>query len=702
MVRDYYDTTLNPRTLATIGAYLGGQFGVNVTPAQQWGSNPTTKELTYPAQSVGNMEKNEAIALLLHEIGHVADSTAYDVPEGTKFRDRFGERLSRTIVNALEDWRVDARVLRRYEHADEITPIVIRQACAQAKRDLYDVAGIDGVLEAKRVAMEAWEEYKKEGQQPVSWFDSLTAGQMRAIMRKSFTTMAEAFDALPDANTCPTTSTVYAIVVDALCAGVPDAERAGWREYVESTIEGHVYPVRIIDDKRYGHDVGLLPAQLAQYAREMDGLSDMVYAMQRYATKIKKPSARYEYMRCASEYTKRAVERVMLQAYIMGYGEDVAKPVDPKTYRGSTSYYKTAGSVKTKRSGWWNNYDDGAGYGSWYAEQDERAQERYRESLDLWERAQRIADTFDDVDACARTQDIYDTVVNGAVYDTLCDLTLKEVNGNEMDKAQGTYTPSDGEQRKPETMNDKRGFDKRGEEALEAYFSWDKTRDRIRKEHQATLTKMRRQVQENASRKFGGRFRSGAKLNAGKLWKAGIKGGDTRLFQRQVDRRNYDFALSVLVDVSGSMSSNKRMRNAYDSLVLIAESARAMGGHVEINAFHYGVARAVRFGEKIRGGHVDKVFAAEYGGGTNLAEAMNTTRRALDTVRAERKALFVITDADIHADEAKAVQARDATMYVIGGNAGRYSMCAIQHDVRDVGQLAGLVAQDIKRMINGK
>ena len=90
-------------------------------------------------------------------------------------------------------------------------------------------------------------------------------------------------------------------------------------------------------------------------------------------------------------------------------------------------------------------------------------------------------------------------------------------------------------------------------------------------------------MKDNRYNREGGSYRSG-KLNSKKLYRWAA--GNDKLFTRKVIRRHKDYKVTLLVDLSGSMTSDSKNRHAAKGTILLAEVLNSVWIDFEIRWFN--------------------------------------------------------------------------------------------------------------------
>jgi cobaltochelatase CobT len=119
--------------------------------------------------------------------------------------------------------------------------------------------------------------------------------------------------------------------------------------------------------------------------------------------------------------------------------------------------------------------------------------------------------------------------------------------------------------------------------------------------------------------------------------------GDARIFVRRQTRKQIDTAVSLLIDVSGSMEG-PRVELASQALYAAATALEVFPDVVVSATTFPGCGRVLRFGERASAHRAR--FALSTWGGTPLVEGLITAGRDLAGRREKRKLLIVLTDGE--------------------------------------------------------
>lgn len=156
-------------------------------------------------------------------------------------------------------------------------------------------------------------------------------------------------------------------------------------------------------------------------------------------------------------------------------------------------------------------------------------------------------------------------------------------------------------------------------------------------------------MEDNNYNREGGAHRSG-KLNTNKLYK--IKCKTDRLFQKKIIRRHKDYAVTLLIDESGSMCSDEKNRNAAKGAILLSEVLNKVGIPFEIRAFNETFRLYKQFDERFtwkQRRNLERVILNSHGGdagGNHDGFAVNKASYHLNNYggRNTERILIVLSD----------------------------------------------------------
>lgn len=153
-------------------------------------------------------------------------------------------------------------------------------------------------------------------------------------------------------------------------------------------------------------------------------------------------------------------------------------------------------------------------------------------------------------------------------------------------------------------------------------------------------------LKDNNQSRQGGNFRSG-KLNNKKLYR--YKCRNTKLFTKKIDRKNKDYSISLLVDISGSMSGEK-VKQAMYSAYLISEILHKLKINFEIIGFnlcHFDYKKfSDSYGNKTRKELLKLQYgpSSKGGGGNNDAYEVHEAVQRLKKYPDSKKIMIVLSD----------------------------------------------------------
>ena len=154
-------------------------------------------------------------------------------------------------------------------------------------------------------------------------------------------------------------------------------------------------------------------------------------------------------------------------------------------------------------------------------------------------------------------------------------------------------------------------------------------------------------LKDNAIQRWHGRCRSG------RLSRRGLDRflyPDYKLFQRKTEIEGKDYALTLLIDESYSMTGNNKDRKTVETLILLAEACNIAGLPFEIEGFNY-TTRIYKgmeesFGKKHKNNIESILEEIKEGnsGYTNDAWAINGAMKRLSKYGKHKRLLFILCD----------------------------------------------------------
>lgn len=159
----------------------------------------------------------------------------------------------------------------------------------------------------------------------------------------------------------------------------------------------------------------------------------------------------------------------------------------------------------------------------------------------------------------------------------------------------------------------------------------------------ASSSKFNRILKDNKFDRFAGRFRTG-ELNKRRLFKYRTR--DFKLFQRKTERKNKDYAFSVMMDLSGSMQG-KREAESFKGVALISEVMHRCGVPYELAFFSSGHRFGKKFDEQLSRIQVGKKAGEVHGGGTDISKPFKELVGNMALRKETKRIVIVLTDGEV-------------------------------------------------------
>lgn len=658
--------TLSASYVAAVASALAGTFNVQVKSGGHWAADPTTKTLIYD-ESIRRLDKDAAAALILHEVGHLVHTTAAGecAKEMVKSA-RMGQPLFHFYANALEDVRIDSLQAAAFPEGGAMLACLENQTVEYFRKMLAESEEKARNLSARAAFLAGktdWDALRADTGdvgRAVAVFERGNALADRLAKESRYAKDAEAREV------CGLT-------------GKTNAEISEFLNRDGVSMPRDVFKILGDDNHPQG---GWEPDYIRRITRDVAlvlGGEPIAAALQDHDREEKRLAARD----AAVDMTARAVACRML---LRTKGILMPEPIDPDTWltkegaakKGAFSGWKEAQSRKVY------GYESNFTYSDEYAES-QRA--RYRHSLDLARRAEAAAG----VAKAAKVWEMPSTLAVSALVDNeiwpiIADLFPPDYDAKraqrELGESEGGGAPADG--RTDSVVNRGGGTDER-DRTLEVDYR--RSRDQAAPAIADCARRFRASVRDNAATRYGGRHRSG-KLSPRNVARVGYS-DDPRPFERRKEKKDYTFAVSVLVDRSGSMGSGDKSRlgMAMRALAVVGETLKGVRGAAWEAAFfadRWGMAKG--YGEPLDPLDLSaRASLPEIGEGTLLEKPLKEAIKRIKARPESRKLAVVVTDGDIgDPDEAERIiaDAGKRGVQVMMINVGGYG--------DEVGQLSGL------------
>lgn len=606
-----YDTgpRVSPAFVATLATSIAEKFGVEISEGEQWASSPKERRLEY-GDDLRFLSPDEATALILHEVGHILHTgevgKAHDAAEP---RRRLGAELYGAWLNGMEDPRVDTLMGGAFPHAWSVMAEAEAQMVAQLRAEMAEMEAHAAELETSSEAAAAKIAAAESAERQRIASDEQAKARPGAVAALA-ALMAEFPGVHPD---------------DAAAAFA--AANSGW---LESPADGY-------RDPRANNAEGRKSAR----------------ALKMLAGKLAAASAWIRLRTLAARAMLRFV------------GVVVPAPANPDAPGGGYA-------------GGWAGYQSRRMYGygrrefaGWNKEAKEKARRRYRRAKEDEEISERAAAAMRaaGLATLASTEDVA-ALLDGPVWDVIKhvvppnfdgDRTQEDMSsgalGAEAQKAAGGTEAQRAAREARAGAKGANQYHRPGDRAekvgdgvaggKEGRILGEMDYRRAARDEAATIRAsaraFRRAVKERAATAWSGAFRRGQRIAAGRIARAAFD-PQAKPFDRRAAPKDYRFAVSVLIDRSGSMEG-ERSRFATRALAVVGETFEGAPGCAweAVNfssqwliAKHFGAARDAK----------DVAFRMSLptGGGTYMGSPVAQAVRRLAARPETCRALVLVTD----------------------------------------------------------
>lgn len=135
------DFTIDEKWLGAVATGLSAKFGVSIKKGQCWQANVHTKEIEY-TEDILHLDRDNAIALLLHETGHLLHTLAPDNSTTTYMN---YPSTSQYVINLLEDIRIDKKMSKAFDNSEYYLSKLNTQGKEMVKEHLLKLPNVDNL-----------------------------------------------------------------------------------------------------------------------------------------------------------------------------------------------------------------------------------------------------------------------------------------------------------------------------------------------------------------------------------------------------------------------------------------------------------------------------------------------------------------------------------------------------------------------------
>lgn len=200
---------------------------------------------------------------------------------------------------------------------------------------------------------------------------------------------------------------------------------------------------------------------------------------------------------------------------------------------------------------------------------------------------------------------------------------------------------------------------------------YDKAREEAKSSVSNLTARLGRILRDNSFDRYSGRHRSGHIRKRG-LYK--FLANETKLFERKTELQNKSYAVSIVIDSSGSMSG-ARWDESLKATAMLVDTLKKMNIPSEVTVFSQRHIVAKAFHQPIVPVLFDEKTSEVYGGGTYLHPALLAATKSLASRHETDKFLICLTDGGVDSTDKKEVpqlihKHRDIKFYGIGIGTG--------------------------------
>lgn len=620
---------LSPWWLEAVTSSLSKKYGVKVMRGESWAIDIKNKIMTYN-DSVLQFTKEEALALVLHEIGHLTYTTQCN--QRTHIFSTYPES-SHFAINCLEDFRIDFIMGHEYQNSNQILSKLNEQATIVA----YEV--IEELQTMQKKYDEMFAEHKR-------LFES-----KQEALAKTGTPMKQMDD----------TDKFMEIV-----------RRIGYRPRLQRPAEEIMYLVTLL--------------------YHSDGNVDQYQILKNYQNPHYLTLAEQILPLCKDrvehfEDTRAVQDLWELEVYPLL--KDLMEQ-DAKNPQHQTVNVRVKIGVRSK-----NEAMSKAGQQSKLNDEElNKASERH---MGGQEEDMNRPDGAAEGGANIREEENEDTGESEGEAQARHAMTSETRNDNQTSTARAQAV-MDASAKK--NQNQGGGVSLTGSNDTDEELDWDKYKREIKPYLSTAKTQLNRALKENEYKRFAGKYRSGS-LNIKKLYKFPMN--DFKLFQKQTEVKGKDYAFTILIDVSGSMSGD-RLEETMRGVVLMTEVLNKLEQRIELCFFSDRQVRPKTFDTVINSTFIGQQATSINGGGTSVTNPFKESIERVMKQPVKEKIMITLTDGEFYdreESEVRALQAKypDVLHYGIGINVDLKSIFKNAININNVSEIMPAFATILRRHI---
>lgn len=233
---------------------------------------------------------------------------------------------------------------------------------------------------------------------------------------------------------------------------------------------------------------------------------------------------------------------------------------------------------------------------------------------------------------------------------------------------------------------------------------YDKAREGAKSYVSNLSARMGRILRDNSFNRYSGKHRSGHIRKKG-LYR--FHANDTKLFEKKTELSNKSYAVSIVIDSSGSMSG-KRWDESLKATSMLVDSLKKLNIPSEVTVFSQSFIVAKEFHQPIVPTLFDEKTSEVFGGGTDLSPALVHAVKSIASRSETDKFVIVLTDGDIDSRDKQVIpellnKYRDIKFYGIGiqTHEGLRAVIPRSINIKDAGEVpvefAKILKENIKR-----
>lgn len=179
--------------------------------------------------------------------------------------------------------------------------------------------------------------------------------------------------------------------------------------------------------------------------------------------------------------------------------------------------------------------------------------------------------------------------------------------------------------------------------------------------------------------------------------------GSENVFKQKTERKNKEYNILLLVDISGSMGAGEGspLQMAIDSATNLSKAFDGLNLNLQVNVFNHDCYTVLGFDQKLNPNDLEKEMYRLRGGGTELSTALDKSIKDFQG-REGKNILVLITDGDADEEKHEIHHRFEANKHIIPVGIGihaKVDYLELSEKITDINQLLHGVVRQLKAQI---